>query len=169
MTTHRECRSVAASRDLVFNLVAEVERYPEFLPMWRWVRVFSKRDGSYFTEQEIGLGPIRQRFRTRTLLSPHSHIDVTSSDQLFRRFHIRWDFAEMERGSAIGISLTWEVRSRLLQKAIDLALAETANAMIDAFESRARHRGRSAMQPATSGNGADGSAVGPLPSPAPVR
>lgn len=138
MTTYSETRIIAAPSETVFDLVADVERYPEFLPLWSNVRVFRRRGTVYYTEQEVGMGPIHQRFHTRTALMRPERIEVTSTDRNFRHFHINWDFAEVPDGCRIHIALRWEVRSWLLQRAVDMVLAETSRAMVDAFERRAK-------------------------------
>jgi coenzyme Q-binding protein COQ10 len=137
MTTHREARLISASVDRVFDLVADVERYPEFLPLWRHARIYRREGDVYLTEQEIGVGPIRERFRTRTELRRPDRIDVASDDALFRAFHICWTFDPFRHGCRASIALTWEVRSRSLQSAIDLLLPTVARTMVDAFQRRA--------------------------------
>lgn len=138
MTTYSETRMITAPRETVFDLVADVERYPEFLPLWSEARVYRHRGTTYYTEQEVGLGPIRQRFHTRTMLARPAHIDITSTDRAFRNFSIYWEFAEAPVGCAVRVDLTWQVRSWLMQRAIDLVLPETAKTMVNAFETRAR-------------------------------
>ncbi len=140
MTSHRESRTLPVPAEAIFDLVADVERYPEFLTLWRSARVYAREEGAYFTEQEIGLGPIRERFRTRTQLNRPDYIDVTSIDPLFKTFRIRWDFlpARTGIGAEVTIAMTWEVRSRLLQKGIEAMLPMTATRMVTAFEHRAR-------------------------------
>ncbi len=139
MTVYRESRTVSAPADLLFDLVADVERYPEFLPMWKRARI-QHWDGpsTYFTEQEVGFGPIRERFTTKTVLARPASIAVISSDRLFREFFIHWNFADAGDNCQIGIQLKWQARSFLLQKGIDLVLPKTAEMMVDAFERRAR-------------------------------
>lgn len=137
MTTHRETRLIEASCDQVFELVADVERYPEFLPLWRRARVYHRGDNVYMTEQEIGLGPIRERFRTRTVLCRPHRIEVTSEDTLFDTFHILWGFDPVCGGCRAAIALTWRVRSLPLQAGIDLLLPTVARTMVSAFSGRA--------------------------------
>lgn len=138
MSGHRDSGFISASCEQVFDLVADVERYPEFLPLWRWARVAQQEhERTYVTEQEIGLGPIRERFVTRTTLSRPSAIQVTSDDTLFQAFHIHWEFTPMRSGCRASIVLRWEMRSRPLQRAIDLLLPGVARSMVDAFRNRA--------------------------------
>jgi coenzyme Q-binding protein COQ10 len=147
MTVCTENRIVSAPADLLFSLVADVERYPEFLPMWKWARI-RRWDGpsTYYTAQNVGFGPIRERFETKTILAPPESIIVTSSDALFREFYIRWTFAEVPEGCQTGIELKWQAQSFLLQKAIDMVLPKTAEMMVDAFETRVQDILRTADQ-----------------------
>ncbi len=141
MTVHTDSRIIAAPLDEVFALVADVERYPDFLPLWREAEIVRRWDGGYETQQVIGLGPIRERFNTHTVLQPPNRIEVTSDDRLFRTFFIRWDFAVVPRGCRTGIALQWEVGSPRLQRAISFLLPGVARSMVDAFERRAGRGG----------------------------
>jgi coenzyme Q-binding protein COQ10 len=141
MTIHTDSRIIPAPLEDVFGLVADVERYPDFLPLWREAVIVRRWDGGYETKQVIGLGPIRERFNSRTLLLPPNRIEVSSDDALFRIFYIRWDFAVVPRGCRIGIALQWEVQSPRLQRAISILLPGVARSMVDAFERRAGRGG----------------------------
>jgi coenzyme Q-binding protein COQ10 len=137
MTTHCETRLIAASCGQVFDLVADVERYPEFLSLWRRARVYHRDGDVYMTDQEIGLGPIRERFRTRTELRRPHRIEVSSEDPLFQSFQILWGFDPVRSQCRASIALTWEMRSRRLQRGIDLLLPTVARSMVAAFSRRA--------------------------------
>lgn len=108
--------------------------------MWRRARIVAREEGAYWTDQEVGFGPIRERFRTHTVLTPPDRIDVTSADTLFRAFRILWTFGEAAPVTRVDILLRWEVTSRLLQAAIDRALPVAARTMVEAFEAEAQRR-----------------------------
>jgi coenzyme Q-binding protein COQ10 len=137
VSTYQETSFVRAPPGRLFDLVADVERYPEFLALWRWARVIERDPAGYVTDQEIGLGLICEHFRTRTILDRPRRIEVKSDDPMFRNFLIEWNFAEHEEGCLVGIHLCWEVRSRLLQGGIDAMLPFTARSMVLAFDRRA--------------------------------
>jgi|APTNR8051073442_1049403.scaffolds.fasta_scaffold37732_2 coenzyme Q-binding protein COQ10 len=156
MSLHSESRIVPVSPEVVFDLVADVERYPDFLPLWQEARIIGRSDDSYETEQRVGLGFIQERFRTRTALHRPSHIRIVSDDPLFERFRINWDFGRVKEGGArITIQLDWAVHSWHLQKGIDLALPGVARMMVNAFETRARQahlrRRRTDRRPSAAG------------------
>ena len=137
MSVHTESRLIHATQERLFELIADVEKYPDFLPMWINARIYLHRGDAYYTEQEIGLGLIRQRFRTKTVLMSPTRIDVTSTDGLFRKFFVRWDLAGDGHDCRVTATLGWEVQSFLLQTAIDLLLPQTVHSMVFAFERRA--------------------------------
>lgn len=124
----------------LFELAADVERYPEYLPGWIAVRIRKREAGAYYTEQVVGLGPVRLEFESRVVLRPPERIDVTSDDPRFRAFRLWWIF-EPQPGGRCRVSVTAAVqfRSRLLQRAAYRALGAAAGDIIAAFEARARH------------------------------
>lgn len=144
MALHRETRSLGYTPQQLFDLIAEVERYPEFLPLWREVHVdknTSKNTNSsvYFTDQIIQLGPFNKRFRTKTVLEPFTSIHVNSSDALFRQFSIDWLFRpEGDNGCKIEFSLDCVATSVFLRPVFDIALMESARSIVSTFENRAR-------------------------------
>lgn len=141
MTIYRESRLMAYPVELLFNLVADVESYPEFLPFWRAARIIRRDHDVYYTEQSIGLGPLSDRFQTKTCLDAPRHIVVTShqAERLFNQFHIEWHFAALATNSSqVHLAFLVEPRSRLLRRLVDNLTREAAQGMLLAFERRAR-------------------------------
>lgn len=92
----------------------------------------------YWTEQTVGLGPVRERFHTKTTLRRPVRIEIISQDELFENFFISWDFHPVGRGCRASVALTWVMRSAKIQRAIDMLLPHAARSMVAAFEKRAR-------------------------------
>lgn len=137
MTVYAVSHVIMAPRSSVFDLVADVERYPEYLPLWRDSSVLSRTGDTYVTEQEVGIGRINERFLTRTHLVRPMYIEVTSEDERFEEFFIRWDFDSIGTGCRISVALTWEMTVPSLQAAVDHLLPRAARTMVAAFEKRA--------------------------------
>ena len=154
MAIHRERRLLCYSPQQIFELVAQVERYPEFLPLWHSVRVSHKEQTDsehqvYVTDQVIKIGPLYKRFRTRTTLEAFRRIHIVSTDPLFRQFSIDWSFSSgkespgkessgKEDSCQIDFTLNCEASSLLLRPVFDVALLNTARSIVSAFEKRAR-------------------------------
>jgi coenzyme Q-binding protein COQ10 len=139
MASHHEMRILPWPPEAIFELVADVESYPAFVPMWRAATVSERDDDGYYTDQEVGFGLVVQRFRTRTRLHRPEWIEVTSIDDAFQQLHIRWQFAPAgEGGCRVDFTMACTVPSLFLQSFIDLMLMPTAMATVSAFEIRAR-------------------------------
>ncbi len=123
----------------MFDLAADVERYPEFLPWWVAARVL-RRDGKiYYTDQILGLGPLHVRFVSKAVLQRPRRIDVTSDKPPFRRFELSWIFEPIaDAGCRVSVVATLALRSRLLQRVVDQLLPAAVDGIITAFEARAR-------------------------------
>ncbi len=123
----------------LFDLVADVERYPEFMPWTIATHVHRRTNRVIWTDLTIGTGIIRKRFSTvATLDRPHK-IAITSHDPLFRRFEQKWTFEDStEGGTDVEYYTEFQLRSFLLQALMDLSFADRANAIVSAYTRRAR-------------------------------
>lgn len=142
MAAYRENRLLPYLPEQIFDLVADVEAYPGFLPMWRSVSVrrmpTKNAIDTYHTEQTLQLGPLQKRFRTETLLARPNHIDITSRDPLFSHFSMQWRFkSQSETDCLVEFSLQCEASSFLLRPVLEVLLVETTHGIIQAFEQRA--------------------------------
>ena len=124
---------------VLFDLAADLERYPQYVPGWISVQVLSREPEVCRAEQVVGFGPMQMRFRTQARLHRPDHIEVTSDDPRFTRFRLLWRFENAGAGNcqvALGVEL--ELRSRFLQGWMERAGAGTAADVLVAFERRAR-------------------------------
>jgi coenzyme Q-binding protein COQ10 len=138
MLRERVERSLPYSPEQLFDLAADVERYPEFLRWWIAARVQERREEVYYTDQILGLGPIRVRFKSKTVLRRPDRIDVTSDQSPFRHFGLSWVFApERDAGCRVGLEVELEFKSRLLQMLVEKVLLATIADIVAAFEGRA--------------------------------
>jgi coenzyme Q-binding protein COQ10 len=139
MPVHKESRVLPYRRDQFFDLVADVESYPAFLPHWRSARIYRKKGNVYHTEQEVGMGPLMsQRFRSRTKLDRPTDIEIVSDAGIFKHLRIGWHFESTpEDGCRVDFEMSCEARSPMMRRFIDLMLLETARSMVEAFEKRA--------------------------------
>jgi len=122
----------------LFDLAADVERYPEYLPWWMAARIRRREANTYFTDQVLGLGPIRVSFESRTVLQPPRRIDVTSKDFPFRQLKLSWNFIRVaETSCRVSLIAEFELRTFLLQVIVDQAIPGATAEVIAAFEARA--------------------------------
>lgn len=138
MSSHRESRAIALSPGWLFDVVADVERYPEFLPLIREARIVARDEDTYETEQSLALGLLTHRFRTRTELMRPGAIVVVSDDRAFCRFDIRWTFSPLgDNHCHVDFALDCTTRSPFLMPVIQMLVLPMATGMVTAFEGRA--------------------------------
>ena len=138
MATHRESRAIALAPECLFDVVADVERYPEFVPLVRAAKIVRREDKAYETEQSLALGLLLHRFRTRTELDWPHHITVLSNDRSFGHFDIRWTFTALADDRChVDFALDCATRSLFLMPVIELLVMPMAAGMVSAFENRA--------------------------------
>jgi coenzyme Q-binding protein COQ10 len=139
MPTHAERRRLPYSPQQLFDLVADIERYPEFLPWCVGVRVREKKGNTIVGDLLIGYRMVRERFTSKIVLDRPRHIDVSYSEGPFRYLTNHWEFEpEPDGGCTIDFYVDFEFRSRVLQKIIEVLFNEAVKRMVGAFEARAR-------------------------------
>ncbi|KJS44223.1 MAG: cyclase [Rhodospirillaceae bacterium BRH_c57] len=139
MPTHAEKRALPYSPEEMFRLVAEVERYPEFLP-WCLASRIRKREGAVFwADLVIGFKMVRERFTSRVELNePARRIDVSYSEGPFKYLNNHWIFdPDGNGGTVIDFYVDFEFRNRVLQKIMGALFGEAVSRMVAAFEKRA--------------------------------
>lgn len=134
----REERLLPYSAEQLFDLAADVERYPEFLSWWLSAHVWKWQGKVYYTDQVLGLGPIRVHFSSKTVLRRPDRIDVTADNSQFRRFSLSWTFeARPGVGCLVRLAADLELHSYLLQRVVEHALPAAMDDIVAAFEGRA--------------------------------
>jgi coenzyme Q-binding protein COQ10 len=138
MPTHAEHRLLPYTPEQMYALVADIERYPEFLPWCVAARIRERRADFVSADLVIGFKMFRERFTSNVKLDPPGRIDVSYVEGPFRYLNNHWGFERAPGGCRIDFFVDFEFRSRLLQKAIELLFGEAVKRMVAAFEGRAR-------------------------------
>ena len=137
MPTHAERQVVPYRADQLFDLVANVDRYPEFLPWCIGARVRTRTERELLADLTIGFGPFRETFTSRVTLNRPLRIRVRYENGPFRYLNNQWDFAPHQQGCEVGFVVDFEFRSRILQAAIGVVFNEAVRRMVGAFRKRA--------------------------------
>ena len=140
---HRESRIVPYAAELMYAVVADIERYPEFLPWVLGLRVLTRAPGRMTAEMLVGYGALRERYTSDILLDPQGRaIEVTQAHHgkrggLFRTLENHWRFTPSAGGCQVDFSIRFEFRSRLLAKLAGAKFEKALTRMTQAFEARA--------------------------------
>ena len=139
MPTHAEERVLPYTPEQLFALVADVDRYPEFLPWCVGARVKERQPDLIVADLIIGFRMFRERFTSRVSLDRPGRIDVAYADGPFRYLNNHWTFTPAAGGCRVGFFVDFEFKSRILQRVIELLFHEAVRRMVAAFEHRAQH------------------------------
>lgn len=139
MHYYKEERLLPYTQAQVFDLVADVERYHEFVPGWLAARIVERKGDELIVDQVIGLGAFRLEFVSHTSLRSPDHAHVVARDGPFRYLDINW-FFEPAAGSGCltRLSVEFELSSSLLEGVLRLLFGITLRQVMGAFEKRAR-------------------------------
>jgi coenzyme Q-binding protein COQ10 len=138
MPTHAEQRVLPYTPEQLFQLVADVARYPEFLPWCVASRIRSRDGDVFFADLVIGFKMVRERFTSKVTLSRPDRIDVTYTEGPFKHLNNHWVFKPHAEGTEIDFYVDFEFRSKMLQALIGALFNEAVKMMVGAFEKRAR-------------------------------
>jgi len=137
MPTHAEKRTLRYTPEQMFDMVADVRRYPEFLPWCVGARVLSRSEGELVADLTIGFKMFRETFRSRVTLERPDHIHVAYETGPFRYLNNHWRFRPVATGTEVDFFVDFEFKSRILQMAIGVVFNEAVRLMVRAFERRA--------------------------------
>jgi len=139
MPTYAERKILPYRPEQMFDLVADIERYPEFLPWCVGCRVTRREGDVVWGDLIVGFKVFRESFTSRVTLNRPGRIDVSYIDGPFRYLDNHWLFRPESDGRATTIDfyIDFEFHSRALQLVAKAAFNEAVRRMVSAFERRA--------------------------------
>ncbi|HSF63931.1 MAG TPA: type II toxin-antitoxin system RatA family toxin [Paracoccaceae bacterium] len=142
MPRHEETRVLPYTAQQMYDLVADVESYPKFLPWNAAARIRSRRpipDGEVMeADLVISFKVFRERFGSRVTLWPaRRKIDTEYIDGPFRYMRSTWAFRDVEGGCEVQFFVDFEFRNAILQGIIGVVFNEAMHRIVRAFERRA--------------------------------
>ncbi len=143
MPTHSETRHLPYSAQQMYDLVADVQQYPEFLPWTSAARIRSTDDrGDHIVmlaDLVISFKVFREKFGSRVTLWPDARrIDTEYLDGPFSKMVSNWSFAEATDGGCdVSFHVDFEFRNKLLQTTATFFFNDAMQRVVRAFERRA--------------------------------
>lgn len=139
MPTHAEIKKSPYSAAQMYDLVADVARYPEFLPWCLATRIRSQTDEQIIADMVIGFKMIREKYTSEITLTKNHKVEIVYKNGPFKYLNSHWIFEpDPEGGCTIDFYVDFEFKSALLQKIIGTVFNEAVQLMISAFEKRAK-------------------------------
>ena len=130
---------VARPPALMYRLVEQVERYPEFVPGCTSAEVLERSGAQMLARLAVRRGPLRTHFTTRNELDPGRGVQMHLVEGPFRALEGRWSFTPIaEQGCRIELHMRFQFSNALKSALFDSLFEETAASLVRAFVARAQ-------------------------------
>lgn len=124
---------------LLYDLVNDVARYPEFLPWCSTTEVLEASESHMLASLAVAKAGLSQRFITRNLLVMGQSIEMNLEEGPFTQLHGVWAFKALgDRACKISLDLTFEYAGPLVRATLGPLFNQAANTLVDAFCQRAK-------------------------------
>ncbi|HVF83363.1 MAG TPA: type II toxin-antitoxin system RatA family toxin [Sphingomicrobium sp.] len=137
MPRHTETKHLPYSPEQLFDLVADVKRYDEFLPWVTAVRVRSSSEAETVADLIVGFNAFKERFTSRVRKERPGRIVVDYVEGPLKYLHNEWRFETAGDGTDIHFSVDFAFKSRIFEALAGAMFDRALRKMIGAFESRA--------------------------------
>ena len=138
MPRHHEVRELPWSAEQMYDLVADVSRYAEFLPWVVGVRVRSDSETEMIADLLVGFKALREKFTSRVIKQRHEAITVDYLDGPLKHLHNAWRFTpSKDGGCSVDFTVDFAFRNALFERIAGQMFDRALRQMIAAFEGRA--------------------------------
>lgn len=138
MPEYSDRRYLPYTPEQLFNLVADIERYPEFLPWCVGVRILRREENAVYADLMVGFKMVREVYTSKVIFDRTEGIDVEYQKGPFKHLINNWKFKKSGQGCEVEFFIDFEFRSKILRGIIGPFFGEAVNKMIGAFEERAK-------------------------------
>ncbi|BBD97820.1 ubiquinone-binding protein [Sphingobium amiense] len=138
MPRHNETRRLPYTPEQMFDLVADVGAYPQFLPWVSAIRIRSNSDTEMVADMIVGFKGVRESFTSRVVKERPAHVRVDYLDGPLKHLHNEWAFRDDgEGGVLVDFEVEFEFKNRIFEMLAGQFFDKALRKMIGAFETRA--------------------------------
>lgn len=141
MPSHSEQQVLTFTPQQMFDLVLDVEQYPDFLPWCVALRVRKRGVGEMFADMAVGFKMLREKYSShitwQELDDGSRHIHIQDAGGPFKFLETDWKFLPKGEGCEVDFRIDFEFNSVLLEKVMGGIFTEAAHKMMQSFVSRA--------------------------------
>jgi len=134
MTVIHKSALVPYSTAQMYDVINDIESYPEYLPWCSSARLISLIDNEQIGELEVSRAGIRQKFTTCNHLYPYEKIEIRLQEGPFSKLEGAWKLTELRADACkVELMLEFEFAGRLLNSAFGKVFGQIATTLVDAF------------------------------------
>ena len=139
MKKHKETYYINSKKEIIYNVIANIENYPTFLPWCIGARIIDTKNVSDVIVQKaelmISFKSFRERFVSEVKLDKNNWtINIVSNKKPFKLLEGRWIIIEKKESCEVSFELQFELKSVILEKIIGLVFFQSVKSIVKAFE-----------------------------------
>jgi coenzyme Q-binding protein COQ10 len=127
----------------LYELILDIEKYPEFLPWVEQTQIISRSEGELIADMTVNFKTITQSYRsnvTYKLDQQGAKIEVDATSGLFKHLHNSWIFTKGEKDTSLQFNISFEFQSKIIDTIASPLFTAISKEMILAFEKRAMEK-----------------------------
>jgi coenzyme Q-binding protein COQ10 len=142
-TKFHHFKTLPYSQKLLFEIVADVQAYPDFLPWCQQAIIHSEKQAEIEADLVIGYGPLSERYTSIVKLNHYERVDVQYQNGPFKYLDNYWAFKKLgPESTEVEFYIDFQFKSFLKQKAMATVFKDSVASLMVAFEKRAKEKAR---------------------------
>ena len=139
MKSHKEIYYINSKKEIIFNVIANIENYPTFLPWCIGARIIDTKNVSDFIIQKaelmISFKSFRESFVSEVKLDKNNWtVNIVSNKKPFKLLEGSWIINEKKENCEVSFEIQFELKSIILEKIIGLVFFQSVKSIVKAFE-----------------------------------
>ena len=140
MFNYKISKELNYSAKQMFDLIIDIEKYPEFLPWCKSTNIYNKNSNIFYSDMEIGFNLIKEKFTSKVTVSDSKKIHSEAIKGPFNKMNNLWEIEKISEDKClITLNVEFDFRSFLLKNIMGKLFEAASTKMIDAFEDRANY------------------------------
>lgn len=138
MTIHSIEKILPFTEQQLYDLVADIESYPKFIPWCEGARILEKRGDVVLADLIIHFKGVNGKYTSRVIFDKNQYeISVELAQGPFHHLYQGWKFTKKPQGTLVEFDIDFKLRSFVLDKIMNMVFDDACMQMMDAFEKRA--------------------------------
>ena len=138
MFNYKTIKELNFSDKQMFDLIIDIEKYPEFLPWCKSTNIYDKNTNIFYSDMEVGFNLIKEKFTSKVTVIESKKIHSEAINGPFHKMNNLWEIEKLSKNKCmITLNIEFDFKSFLLKNLMGQLFEVASTKMIDAFENRA--------------------------------
>ena len=140
MTYYEVERDLEYSDKNIFDLICDIEKYPEFLPWCKNSNIYNKKDNEFYSDITVGFNLVNETFTSKVIFDYPQRVISTATSGPFQTMINKWSIKPLGKNKCqVSLKIEYEFKSIILKNLIGKFFEQATEKMITAFEKRAKY------------------------------